>query len=308
MLFCVIGEAVADTFETGGGFTTTPGGSPLNVAVGLARLGQHACVFARFSTDAVGDLLRDYAVRNGVDVSRAPRASEPATTVVISLDAGGNAHYDFTMRGSADWQWTAGELKLPEGTDYLHTGSIAAWVEPGASRIADLRRQVHADKRIVISYDPNIRPSLQPDHSQIEDAVRHSHVVKASHEDVAWLYPDLDEEQIAAKWLGLGAQLVVLTRGSSGARAFTATAWVRRPAPAIHVVDTVGAGDAFMSGLLDGLAEAGISSPAALASIDEPRLVRLLDRAILFSAMTCEREGADPPTRPEFEAALKPGR
>jgi fructokinase len=312
----VIGEALIDLVESGkdgGGrrtFTAHPGGSPLNVAVGLARLGVDAALLARLSRDAFGRLLREHAGGNGVDLSWAIDASEPSTLAVVSLDEQGRAGYDFYLEGTADWQWQARELAgLPGEATILHTGSLAAWTAPGDSVIDDLLRRVRADGRALISYDPNVRPRLLGDpetgRQRVERAIARAHLVKASDEDIAWLYPQQSIDHVAAAWLDLGATLVVVTCGADGAQAFRrGRAMLSRPARPIVLVDTVGAGDAFTGGLLAAIAEAGADAPAALSSLDDSTLTGLLDYAILVSALTCERAGADPPTRDEVARAV----
>jgi fructokinase len=163
---------------------------------------------------------------------------------------------------------------------------------------------------VTVSYDPNVRPALlgTPERALpgIEHLVSHSDVVKVSDEDLEWLYPDRPDEDVARDWLGRGPVLVVVTRGGKGVYAVTAELELRRPATPIDLVDTVGAGDSFTSGLLDGLRRAGLIGGArreALAGIDESTLVSVLDDAALVAAITCSRPGANPPTRAEVDAA-----
>jgi fructokinase len=312
----VIGEALIDLVESGidaGGrrmFTAHPGGSPLNVAVGLARLGVESALLARLGRDAFGRVLREHAAGNGVDLRWAIDASEPSTLAVVSLDEQGRAAYDFYLEGTADWQWQPAELAgLPAEATILHTGSLAAWTPPGDAVIDGLLARVRADGRVLISYDPNVRPRLLGDpeigRERVERAIARVHLVKASDEDIAWLYPQQSIDEVAAAWLDLGAGLVVVTRGADGAQAFRrGRAMLSRPARPIVLVDTVGAGDAFTGGLLAAIAEAGVDSPAALSNLDDSALAGLLDYAILVSALTCERAGADPPTRDEVLQAL----
>lgn len=291
-------------------FTAHPGGSPLNVAVGLARLGVESALLARLGRDAFGRVLREHAAGNGVDLRWAIDASEPSTLAVVSLDEQGRAAYDFYLEGTADWQWQPAELAgLPAEATILHTGSLAAWTPPGDAVIDGLLARVRADGRVLISYDPNVRPRLLGDpeigRERVERAIARVHLVKASDEDIAWLYPQQSIDEVAAAWLDLGAGLVVVTRGADGAQAFRrGRAMLSRPARPIVLVDTVGAGDAFTGGLLAAIAEAGVDSPAALSNLDDSALAGLLDYAILVSALTCERAGADPPTRDEVLQAL----
>jgi fructokinase len=172
-------------------------------------------------------------------------------------------------------------------------------------------RREHDRGRVTVSYDPNVRPKLLGDplraRPDIERLVALSDVVKVSNEDLRWLYPDRSDEDIARAWLAAGPALVVVTRGEGGVYAVSADVELRRPAASIDLVDTVGAGDSFTSGLLDGLRRADlIGGPrrVALAAIDESTLVSVVDSAALVAAITCSRTGADPPTRAEVDAVL----
>lgn len=299
----VIGEALIDLVETGDDEPRLahPGGSPYNVAIGLARLDQTTRFAGRLSADPLGELLRNHAVRSQVDLALSVTAPEPTTVALVELDAAGGARYRFGMDGTADFQWTYAELaRIPDDTHAVHFGSLASWLPPGdtaiARRVAALR-----SSGAFISYDPNVRPQLQPDPGaarvQVERAVALAHLVKTSEDDIAYLYPGRAIDEVAAAWRGIGAQVVVVTRGGAGASAFTSTATHTRPPVPVDIVDTVGAGDAFMSGLLDALARRDLLRPDVLAdaSIDA-----LLDEAALVAALTCARAGANPPRAAEL--------
>jgi fructokinase len=301
----VIGEALIDFVDAGdhSTFAAYPSGSPLNVAVGLARLGHDTEFMARFGQDTFGRMLRAQAERNGVGLSSSVAAAEQSSLAIATLDQDAKAHYDFYLTGTADWQWTDAELRVPPATRILHAGSLASWLPPGADRIIEMLRRFRDD--MLVSYDPNVRPGLlgSPEQARepIERAVAVAHLVKASDDDIGWLYPGDPEDVIAARWLALGATAVVITRGERGACAYRAgAAPLERPAREIRLVDTIGAGDAFTSGLLGALARAGVRDAPGLAAAD---LVEALDEAILVAALTCERAGADPPTAAELEAA-----
>ncbi len=309
-MLTIIGEALVDLVDSGNleTFTAHPGGSPLNVAVGLARLDHDATMMARLSSDTFGRVLRRHAERNHVDLRASATATEPTTLAVVSLDEEGRASYDFYLDATADWQWSVDELsRVPEQTTILHTGSLASWTPPGGELIAALVRRLRASGDIVLSYDPNVRPRLlgTPERGQalVERSVAAAHVVKASDEDLSWLYPDKWPSTVAADWLSLGAALVVVTQGAQGATAYTNhTRPVQRAAPVITLVDTVGAGDAFTSGLLSALDDRHVDVPA-LSALGEPEVAEIVDHAILVSALTCERAGADPPTRAQVAAS-----
>ncbi|MFI2710623.1 carbohydrate kinase [Micromonospora sp. NPDC018662] len=307
-MLTVLGEAVVDLAPAGGDdrFTAHPGGSPLNVAVGLARLGRPTAMLARFSGTAFGRRLRAHAETNGVDLTHAVTDDRPATLAVVSPGATGATGYDFHLDGAADWQWSAAELAtLPAGTTVLHTGSLAVLLPPGADRIADLLARTHAEGRVLISLDPNVRPAMLTDPDAARDRLlalaRYAHLVKASDEDLGWLFPGADVEEAAVALGRLGVALVVVTRGAAGAYARTGGGLdVTCPAERVAVVDTVGAGDAFTAGLLDALVEAGAATPDAVRGWDEARLRAALGHATRVAALTCTRPGADPPRRAEL--------
>jgi fructokinase len=304
----VIGEALVDLVPDPavGGYREAPGGSPFNVAIGLARLGNRSALMARFSDDRFGRLLRSTAAAEGVDLQAAPHAAERSTVATASVGEGASTTYEFDMDGTADWQWTAAELReLDPGTDVLHFGSIAAWTPPGAERIADLVSDLRARGRVLISYDPNVRPTVIGGRERgvelVERSVRRAHVVKASREDLEWLYPELGVDEVAGRWSELGATVVVVTDGAEGATAYRRTGDpVRRPGRNVTVVDTIGAGDAFTAGLLTGLVRRRLHRNGRLAKTAEGALADIVDEAVLVSAITCERLGADPPRLDEL--------
>jgi fructokinase len=304
----VIGEALVDLVwdPAAGGYREAPGGSPFNVAIGLARLGNRTSLMARLSDDRYGLLLRSTAAAEGVDLQAAPRAAERATVATATVDAAGQVTYEFDMDGTADWQWTTAELReLSQGTELLHFGSIASWTPPGAARIADLAGDLRASGSVLISYDPNVRPAVFGGRVRgieiLERSVRDAHVVKASREDVEWLYPEIAPDDVAARWSRLGAKLVVVTDGAQGATAYRGTrAPLHRPGRRVTVVDTIGAGDAFTAGLLTGLVRRRLHRNRRLEGISDGTLADIIDEAVLVSAITCEREGADPPRLDEL--------
>jgi fructokinase len=307
----VIGEALVDLIPDGAGGERRPrpGGSPFNVAVGLARLGNRTSLMARFADDGYGRLLRSTAAAEGIDLRGAPRAAERSSVAVASVDDAAQATYEFDIEGTADWQWTAAELnELRPDTDVLHFGSIASWTPPGAARIADLVDELRTAGRVLISYDPNIRPSVLGARARgvelVEQNVRRAHVVKASRDDLEWLHPDLRMDDVAARWTELGAKVVVVTDGADGATAYRlARAPVRRPGRRVTVVDTIGAGDAFTSGLLTGFVRRRLHRNGRLEEIADGILADIVDEAVLVAAITCEREGADPPRLEELYSA-----
>ena len=299
----VIGEAVVDLIpgESPGSYLATPGGGPFNVAIGLARLGHRSTLMARLADNAFGQLLRAHAAAENVDLSHAPHATEPTTLAVVSLDRQARASYDFYLQGTADWQWTEAEMsRVPGDTVVFHMGSIASWTRPGAEQIHAAAARLHRDGHVVVSYDPNIRPALlrSPGDARavVERSVSVAHVVKASREDVGWLYPRASLAEVSARWAKLGALLAVITDGPRGADLFRPDAApVHRPGREARVVDTIGAGDAFTAGLLGGLARRGLCNPERLRGSPQALAAEVVDEAVLISSLTCERSGADPP-------------
>jgi fructokinase len=302
----VIGEALIDLVETGDDEPrlARPGGSPYNVALGLARLGRPVAFAGRLSRDPLGRVLRNHAARSGVDLALAIDAYEPSTVALVELGADGSATYRFGVGGTADFGWTAVELAgIPDDTGVVHFGSLASWLPPGDAAIADRVAQLRG-RGATVSYDPNVRPRLQPDRTaaraQVERSVALAHLVKTSAEDLGYLYPDTARAEVVRSWLASGPVAVVVTDGAAGATAHTAGGAFACPAPRVDVVDTVGAGDAFTSGLLDALAEESTLTPDGLTGARWPAV---LDEAALVAALTCARAGANPPRRAELDAA-----
>lgn len=281
-----------------------PGGSCLNVAVGLGRLGVPVALLARVSTDGFGGMLRDHLRDSGVGAGLLAETTDLTTLAAVHL-RGGNASYSFYANGTADRGLRPEHLvPLPDGAA-LHLGSIALVLEPTASTLQGLLRRESG--RRVISLDPNVRPGLIPDREaylrRFRSWVPLVDVLKLSAEDLAWLHPGRTEDEMVAEWLAAGVSLVLLTEGAAGARAATAAGACRVAAPEVEVVDTVGAGDAFMAGALAHLHKHGLLARAALGGLDEPALAGLLRAASLVAASTCTRPGADPPRLAELRQA-----
>jgi fructokinase len=311
-MFVVVGEALVDLVGQRGGrtFSAHPGGSPANVALGLARLGDAVTLKTRLGRDAFGDMVLAHLESSGVRVDGRSDEEGAKTSLAVATLAAGIASYDFRI------EWDVDALApLPVETRCLHTGSLATVLSPGKANVVDLMEREHERGRVTVSYDPNVRPALlgEPERArpEIERLVAICDVVKVSDEDLRWLYPDRSDEDVAQYWLASGPALVVVTRGGAGIYAVSARLELRRGAVPIDLVDTVGAGDSFTSGLLDGLHRADLVSGArrdALAAIDQATLGSVIDEAILVAGLTCSRPGADPPTRAEVDAAVAAGR
>jgi fructokinase len=307
------GEALMDFVPAGepGVFRAAPGGSPANVAVGLARLGVPTRLLARIADDLLGHRLRAHLDANGVDLSFAVRAAEPTSLAIVAVGPDGVVEYDFRVDGTADWQWRDHELDgaLDGRVVAVHAGSLALTMAPGADVLQ--RLLATARQAMTVSYDPNCRPLLMGSPGavlgRIETLVGLADVVKASADDLAWLLPDRPPEQVAEAWLAKGPSLVVITLGPGGLVAASRQAGVlRRPGRAVEVVDTVGAGDTCMAALLAGLHRRGLLGAdrrPALQAVDAATLSDLADEAVLAAALTCTRPGADPPTAAELAAA-----
>jgi fructokinase len=313
-IVAVAGEALVDLVPAPvtGYFEMMPGGSPANVAVGLARLGVPTRMLARLAEDPLGRLLRAHLDRNGVQLDHAVTATEPTSLAIVSVGPDGGAAYDFRVDGTADWQWSAAEVAdaLDGPVVAVHSGSLALTTAPGADVLRDLLRRARRTGATV-TYDPNARPLLMGDVGEvlagIEEMLEVADVVKVSSEDLEWLCPGISTEQLVAEWLGRGPSLVVVTLGGDGVVAGTTSGLRRiRPARPVDVVDTVGAGDTFMAALIGGLHAAellGADRRTTLATMPADTLDAVLDDALLAAALNCGRRGADPPTAAELAAA-----
>ncbi|APE19755.1 MULTISPECIES: carbohydrate kinase family protein [Streptomyces] len=302
MSFLVIGECVADIVRapagSGDADRVHPGGSPANVAYGLGRLGRPVTLLTQLADDPTGRLIEAHLQGAGVRVEVVdPPVRTPSA--VVGLDARGHASYTFDIA----WTLTGGApADLAPG--HVHIGSIAAVTAPGAAAV--LAETERLRDRATVSYDPNVRPALMGEHgpavTRVERCVGLSDLVKASDEDLAWLYPGEEPNAVAARWLSLGPAVVLVTRGAQGALAFTRDHTVAADAPRVTVVDTVGAGDSFMSAALDALVGRGRDALGALGAGDLAELLRV---AAAAAAVTVSRAGAQPPDRAELDAALE---
>jgi fructokinase len=308
------GEALIDLFlyERKGAriaAEAVAGGSPFNVAIGVARLGCRAAFCGGISTDSFGEFLASTLAREGVDLAYALRTPRLSTLSVVSTDEAGQARYSFHGEGAADRCINPDDLSfvLPDAIDALTFGSYTLAVEPVASAYLYLsRREAH---RRVISLDPNIRPTVIGDLSGYDrhllKFVRSATIIKASEEDIHLIYGSRAAiDQVAKTWLDTGPALVVVTRSHRGAVAFARNRSVELPGRQVDVVDTVGAGDSFHAAFLASLASAGELTAGAIKALSTKSLERALEYAITASSITCSRRGADLPTRREVEAAI----
>lgn len=276
-------------------------GGPMNTAIGLARLGVPVEFLGRLGNDAFAGQLRSHLAANGVDTALAVAAAEPTSLAVVSLDEDGKASYTFHFAGSANFGWRPDELPVLGQEDWLHIASLVTVVGPGNVRLLEWVRGGSGP----LSLDVNVRPTVLPDLAAYWRLVEpwlvavgeRGGLVKGSDEDFALLaaasgLPTAAADLVVGLRERYGARWAVVTRGADGAVAAGPEGVVEVPSPPVRLVDTIGAGDTFMAALLDSLV------------LRELPLADALRHAAQAAALVCEREGADPPTRAELDAAL----
>lgn len=299
----VIGETLVDIVHTpDGAVSEHVGGSPANVAMGVARLGHETVLATTLGDDDHGLRCREQITDHGVRIENLDSGDHPTSTAAATLDDSGAAVYDF------DLHWDLAPVSDLDRFGHVHTGSIAATLTPGADIVLDTltRARPHA----TISYDPNARPSIMGGaddvRPRIEELIALSDVVKASDDDIAWLYAGRSLPDVMSAWGDLGPGLVVVTRGGAGVICLvTATGETFEAATrAQRVADTVGAGDSFMAGLVSGLLDAGLlggpESRERWAGATLDTVTGAIHRALSTSAITVGRDGAYAPTREEL--------
>ncbi len=286
----VVGEALIDIVVSSQGTVEHPGGSPANVAYGLGRLNVPTALLTSIGDDHHGAAIERHLASAGVELLTAAGRSGRTATATATLASDGSAQYDF------DIQWELPAIAPVTVPKILHTGSIATFLEPGASAVRELLEQVH--QRCVVTYDPNVRPALLGSQTEaktiFEDLIPLIEVVKLSDEDARWLYPGWSLEDTSQRILDLGAGLVVVTKGSEGSMLSTPDARLLVPSLKSTVVDTIGAGDSYMSALIYGLLLTGA------VGLRQEALESLGRRATKAAAITVRRAGANPPTSDEL--------
>ncbi|GAB3131385.1 carbohydrate kinase [Tsukamurella serpentis] len=301
-----LGEALVDVVLREG---TEPaehvGGSLFNVACGLASLGHATSILSWWGRDERGTRISDAARAAGVEIVPGSDGAPRTPLAHAHLDADGRATYEF------DLTWQVPPLDDPARYRHLHTGSFAATLAPGADGVVAASQMLR--EHASISYDPNIRPALMGAPSDVTDRVSEmialADVVKASDEDVEWLYPGRTPARVMRDWAAGGPALVVITRGPEGADALLAGQEepLHLDPPPVTVADTVGAGDSFMAGLLSGLMDGGyLGSRDAVHRLRTARAEDLrpaLVRAMTTSALTVGRAGAHAPSMDEVRSA-----
>ncbi|WP_284982547.1 carbohydrate kinase [Arthrobacter sp. efr-133-TYG-118] len=301
----VIGESLVDVISDPrgrGDSRAHAGGSPLNVAVGAARLDLRTNLVTHYSDDHYGLMIDEHLQSNGVRVING--GATPTSTALATLGPDGGAEYIFSITWDINGAFLAA-LATVEGSTHVHTGSIATVLPPGD--LATLALVESARDHATISFDPNCRPGIGFDaavaRQQSEVFVAASDIVKASDEDLRWLYPDRTPDETLESWLALGPAVVALTRGPSGPVVLSGNARVEMAAEAIVVADTVGAGDSFMAGLISGLAQLqalGAEGRERLQNLSQDQLHSLAAYANRAAAITCSRQGANPPRTDEL--------
>ena len=300
-MIVVAGEALIDLVVDHDGDTSeTPGGSPLNVAVGLARLEVPATLISQVGHDEHGEMVVQHVEASGATMIAVPTSTGRTSVATARLDATGAAQYEF------DLDWSLPRQELPP-CHALHVGSLGTLLEPGRDSVRDLVEQACA-RDLVVTYDANLRDSFVEDRDLTWAAVRdlgaRCTLVKLSDEDADLLRPGVDPGEVARTLAeGERTRLVLLTRGSEGATAYAEGVEVGVEPRPVQVVDTVGAGDAFMAGTLAQLSDLdAFASPGPGIPLDRDSLERLIAGAVEIAAITCERRGANPPRRQELPA------
>lgn len=287
----VVGEALIDAIHSQGMATEHPGGSPANVAYGLARLGVSTGFLTAIGNDDRGNVIHDHLAGAGVTLLPGSRSLGATSTATATLADDGSARYSF------DLNWELSCATLENAPKLLHTGSIASFLAPGAAEVKSILQ--HCAGISTITYDPNIRPDLLGSHYEalaiFEDLVPLTDVVKLSDEDAAWLYPTQTPDEAGRRILKLGADLVAVTLGAEGSLLLTEDLEIRVPAVPSVVADTIGAGDSFMAAFIFGLLS------GSRDGWGPDNLERIGRMAAMAAAITVRRPGANPPSSTELE-------
>lgn len=307
-MFVVCGEALMDVFAsgetpTGVSLDARIGGSPFNVAVGLARMGQPVAFLGALSSGFLGDRLLKALRTEQVDTSTVARVDAPTTLGLVGLDDKGVPSYAFYGEGAADRCLSVPMLDaVPSSAKVFNFGSYAMVVDPTAATQRALVEREH--RRSLIAYDPNIRLNVEPNLQRWRETLAwmlpRTHVLKVSEEDLGLLYPGESAEALAAQWLAAGVSLVVITCGGDGALAWCNGQKLKIAPVPVTVIDTVGAGDTFQASMLTALAERDALTPERIRALGADALAEVLNFAARAAAITCSRRGADLPRRAEL--------
>ena len=295
----VAGEVLIDLIPEGVNRKPIVGGGPANTAKALAKLGIDTQFIDGISTDQYGQMAKKKLITEGLKLDYVKYSDKPTCLAIVSLSESGSATYEFVIENTATFEFKSEWLPNPE-TDrplLLHIGTLATVIEPGASVLFKWTQSVAKVAPIV--FDPNIRPAVVSDRAQyvaqVERWVSISSAIKVSDEDIKWLYPSLDIEQVVNDWIIKGPSLVVVTYGDKGLTGYRKGEVVSVEAIPVKVADTVGAGDTVGAILVEAIVKDGLDS------LTGSRLETMLKRAAKAAAITVSRAGANPPTSEELE-------
>ena len=301
-MIVVAGEALVDLLiDAGTNVQAVLGGGPFNAARTVGRLG-HPCRFVgRLSSDRFGAALASSLVADGTEVVVHDRAGEPTTVASAELNEHGAAAYRFYLDGTSAPKLTSEHLRRASlgDADAVHVGSLALVLEPMASALLGWLRE--APEGVLVMVDLNCRPRAVIDHhryrTNLHNFIGRAHVVKASREDLSFLYPHDTPETGALRLLAAGARVVLLTAADRPTRIITPLGCRTVPVPVVTVVDTVGAGDSFGAAFLTWWVDTG-RGIKQLTELDDLELAVTFGNEV--STITCTRSGADPPWRGEL--------
>ena len=304
----VIGEALVDVVHgINGEIKNIPGGSPANTAVALARLGTKTYMKARTSTDKFGTEIRNYLTNQNINLDYSLVVKSPSSVVNALIQKDGSAKYEANLRGAADYGWTFEELDqvIDPDIQIVQLGSLTSYIEPGATNVEKWFSKLRQSNKYLLTFDPNIRHPLDGENdvdvrSRAKKLASLSHVVKASDEDLNWIFSNNNPQDSAINIIESGASLVVVTLGKKGAFAVNKKLEiVEVKANEIAVIDTIGAGDTFAAALITQLLENSWINKNALENLSSDDLTEILTNCSAASAITCSRQGANPPHRHE---------
>ncbi|UOM35905.1 carbohydrate kinase [Acuticoccus sp. I52.16.1] len=315
MSVLVCGEMLYDVFvegptEKGFALDARIGGSALNVAVGLARLGRPVSQLTGVSHDMFGQRLAAFLAGEGVDTSHLVRTPAPTTLATVTPGPDGSPAYAFYGEGAADRQVEVAHLPDPSGFDALVFGCFSLITRPTSCSFLELARRAKAARPApLVVLDPNVRRTVEPDAAvwrrRIADFAAHADLVKTSREDLDETYAEA-AETVVARWLAEGITAVIVTDGPRGATLHTRARTVTVPAAPVAVVDTVGAGDSFLAAVLAALSDAGVTTAPQIAALDEAACRAVLQFAVRAAGVTCTRRGADLPRRADLATPPDP--
>jgi fructokinase len=299
----VAGEALYDlVVDASEDVRAHAGGGPFNTARTIGRLQQPVAFLGRLSSDRFGTTLERMLGADGVRLDAVVRTEEPTTLALAEIDETGSARYRFYERATSAPGLTTEEAlaAVPPAVGILHVGTLGITLEPMATALEAVVEELAGTALVVV--DPNCRPWVISDPEGYRRRLRRilgrSHLVKVSEEDLAWLDPQRTPAAAARAMLDAGPRVVLLTRGGDGVTVVMRDADIAVPAPAVEVIDTIGAGDAFSGGFLSWWRSHG----NGIDALDDPDLVGKATRfAALVAAKTCERPGASPPYLRELE-------